>query len=224
MSPETLARELGIPVKSLRTWLRRTFPRHSSENGSSWDLTREQVVAVRAHNSRRAQAQVQRVPDRPVHSEETAEETPSARPPRTRGRSDSDEAYVIDLCDELLGEKARRQHRFTWLVGDPGANGVTRPLRVDAFYERRGLVVEYRERQHDEPVPFFDRRQTVSGVGRGEQRRIYDSRREGEIPKRGLHLLIVRPAQLDADGRGRLRRNRTQDRVVLASLLEQYDL
>ncbi|WP_309751901.1 hypothetical protein [Novosphingobium sp.] len=45
-------------------------------------------------------------------------------------------------------------------------------LPVDAWYPELALVIEYRERQHSEAVKFFDQRETVSGVGRGEQRRI----------------------------------------------------
>jgi hypothetical protein len=36
-------------------------------------------------------------------------------------RADSDEAYVLDLCDEVLGDRGSRQHRFDWLVGTRGA-------------------------------------------------------------------------------------------------------
>ena len=32
-----------------------------------------------------------------------------------KNRKDSDENYVIDLCDELLGETASRQHCFDFL-------------------------------------------------------------------------------------------------------------
>ncbi len=105
-----------------------------------------------------------------------------------RPRSDSDEAYVIDLCDALLSEHASRQHRFDWLVGDPGRDGRRRSLPVDAYYAEHRLVIEYRERQHDEPVAHFDKPNalTVSGVHRGIQRRIYDDRRAVEIPAHGL--------------------------------------
>jgi hypothetical protein len=105
-----------------------------------------------------------------------------------RARADSDEAYVLDLCDAILGEPASRQHRFDWLVGDPGRNGRSRALPVDAYYAARQLVVEYRERQHDGPVAHFDKSDvlTVSGVHRGIQRRIYDERRAVEIPAHGL--------------------------------------
>lgn len=39
-------------------------------------------------------------------------------------RADSDEHYVLDLCDELLGVPGIRQARFDWLRGDPSP---TRP-------------------------------------------------------------------------------------------------
>jgi len=89
-------------------------------------------------------------------------------------RQNSDEAYVLDLCDEILGQKASRQHKFDFLKGDSG-----RKLPVDGYYEELNLAIEYRERQHSEPVSHFDKphKMTVSGVHRGEQRKIYDQRR-----------------------------------------------
>ena len=129
------------------------------------------------------------------------------------------EQYVIDLCDQILGESARRQHGFPWLLGDPGKNGTRRKLPVDAYYPGHDLVIEYRERQHYEPVPFFDRRQTVSGVGRGEQWRLYDQRRESEIPRHGLRLAVVKASDLSSDSRGQLHRDREGDLLALRSLL-----
>jgi len=138
-----------------------------------------------------------------------------------RARTDSDEAYVVDLCDEILRERASRQHRFDWLVGDPGRDGRSRALPVDAYYPGRRLVVEYRERQHDEPVTHFDKPDvlTVSGVHRGIQRRIYDQRRAVEIPAHGLRLIVVRPGDLTANRRGRLLRIRESDETALRTLL-----
>ena len=49
---------------------------------------------------------------------------------KRKSRADSDEYYVIDLCDEVLGRKASRQHRFDFLTGDTGKR-----LPVDAYYE-----------------------------------------------------------------------------------------
>lgn len=141
--------------------------------------------------------------------------------PRNRSSADRDEAYVVDLCDAILGEPAQRQHLFDWLRGDPGRNGQCRRLPVDAYYPAQHLVIEYQERQHDEPIPHFDKpgKLTVSGVHRGIQRRIYDERRATEIPAHGLRLVIVKPADLAAGKRGRLLRSREDDLYALRAVL-----
>lgn len=132
-------------------------------------------------------------------------------PPRRAGARD--EHYVLDLCDELLGERALRQYRFPWLKGDADAAGRRRSLPVDAVYPQHELVVEYREHQHHRPTRFFDKpdRLTVSGVHRGEQRRLYDQRREELIPQHRLRLWVVVPSDVGADRRGRLN-DRDHDR------------
>ena len=40
-------------------------------------------------------------------------------------------------------------------------------------------------------MEFFDKRQTVSGVGRGEQRKIYDQRRRDVLPVNGIKLIEI---------------------------------
>jgi hypothetical protein len=87
--------------------------------------------------------------------------------------------YVTDLLEELLG-LAEKEKRFDWARGDsrtPGRPGV--PLPFDAVWESRRLIIEIDEKQHDKPVAFFDKPgvMTVSGVHRGEQRRVYDERK-----------------------------------------------
>ena len=54
----------------------------------------------------------------------------------TSARNKSDESYVIDLCDEVLKQKAFRQHRFDFLKGDSGTK-----LPVDAYYSSLNLVI-----------------------------------------------------------------------------------
>jgi hypothetical protein len=138
------------------------------------------------------------------------------------GRDDADEAYIIDLCDRVLGRTAIRQYRFDFLRGDPDQRGIRRELPVDALYPSLPLVVEYRERQHSEAVPFMDRRTTISGCSRGEQRRRYDERRREELSKRGIKLVELEFSMFDVDGRKRLRRNAAADEaVVRAHLLPQ---
>lgn len=132
------------------------------------------------------------------------------------GRSlPSDEHYVLDLCDEVLGTKGRRQATFDWLRGDPSPS---RPrgtkLPVDGYWPDLDLVVEFQEEQHPMPSPFFDRRQTVSGVGRGEQRRVYDERKRRLIPRHGLRLVVIEKSSFELRSK-RVVRDRARDVAVV---------
>lgn len=126
------------------------------------------------------------------------------------------------LVDGHEVDHPRSLHRFEWLVGDRGRDGTRRTLPVDAYYPDYGLVIEYRERQHDEPVAHFDKPhvKTVSGVHRGKQRRIYDHRRDIEIPAQRLRLVVVTPGDLVSSRRGRLLRDRERDLVALRFILD----
>lgn len=128
-----------------------------------------------------------------------------------------DEDYVIDLCDEALGAKASRQHCFDFLVGDTG-----RQLPVDAYYKGRQLVVEYYEKQHTESVEFFDNKKTVSGVSRGEQRKIYDERRKTILPQKGITLVVISYDDFQHNRKKRIIRNREQDLEIIKQKLSKF--
>lgn len=129
-----------------------------------------------------------------------------------KGRKASDESYVIDLCDEILGCKAIRQHRFDFLKGDAGTK-----LPVDAYYPELNMVVEYYESQHTESVPLFDNKQTVSGISRGEQRKKYDRLRQIVLPEHGIKLVII--SYTDFGTSKRLKRNHDHDSRVIKEIL-----
>jgi hypothetical protein len=135
-------------------------------------------------------------------------------------REYSDEAYVLDLVDGLLGLKGVRQKRFQFLRGGPAGAG--RCLPVDAFYEEWNVAVEYRERQHSSAIAHFDKpwKLTISGVHRGEQRKIYDQRRREILPLHGIKLVEIEFSQLAHDDRGRLRRNVATDQFAIRKALE----
>ena len=137
-------------------------------------------------------------------------------------RASSDEHYVIDLCDAVLGVQALRQHRFPWLLGDPSPKtGRQVALPVDAYWPDFNLAVEFYERQHDETVTFFDKpeRLTVSGVHRGLQRSLYDERRRELVPQNGIKLVVV-TLDVFESRRGKIIRRPSEDRLAIASLLD----
>ena len=138
---------------------------------------------------------------------------------QVRGR---DEDYVIDLCDGALNLKAKRHHRFDFLRGDPGKNSRCAKLPVDAYYDELKLVIEYRERQHAESVPIFDKRLTCSGCDRREQRRRYDQRRRDVLPKHGIHLIELEYNSFQHNGKKRLTRNPIRDEAVIRELLADF--
>ena len=139
---------------------------------------------------------------------------PGSQITKTKGRSGSDEYYIIDLCNEALGMKAEQQYKFPFLLGDSG-----RALPVDAYYRELNLVIEYYERQHTEDVKFFNRRMTVSGVSRGEQRKIYDERRKTELPKHGIKLVVI--SYTDFGTSETLKREHDADLAVVKGLLRK---
>jgi hypothetical protein len=80
---------------------------------------------------------------------------------------------VLNLCDRIVGERCRREHRFGWLRApgdDPEAW-----IAVDGYYPGNRLVVLYRER----PKP-------------------HDKLCAELIPQHGLRLLILAATELGA--------------------------
>ncbi|WP_324134173.1 hypothetical protein [Bosea sp. (in: a-proteobacteria)] len=136
-------------------------------------------------------------------------------------KRERDEAYILDLCDDVLGMQALRQHRFPFLLGDAGSSGRRVCLPVDAYYPDLRLVIEYREAQHTRPIAHFDKphRLTISGVHRGEQRRVYDQRRREVLPVNGITLIELDHTLFSHTLNGRLHRVPSEDRAVLTRLL-----
>jgi hypothetical protein len=130
-----------------------------------------------------------------------------------------DSEYIICLCDAVLGVTALREHRFDFLLGDANT-----PLPVDAYYRSLKLVIEYHERQHTEPVNFFDKpdQLTVSRVPRGEQRAIYDQRRRDVLPRHGVELIELSYSDFANDDRKRLLRDRESDIEVIRKKLSRF--
>lgn len=139
-------------------------------------------------------------------------------------RLNSDETYVIDLCDEALGLVANRQKRFNFLLGDLHKDGISQTkLPVDAFYESLQLVIEYREIQNIESVEDIDNpnKETSSGVSRNEQRKIYDKRREEVLPENDISLVIISGSDFSCDTQNKIIRNKEADIKIVQNALKE---
>lgn len=135
-------------------------------------------------------------------------------------RLESDEKYVLDLVSNILEEKYEWQKRFDTLLGDPGKQGRRNKLPVDAYFPESNLIVEYREKQHFVAVSIMDRRMTVSGVNRGEQRKIYDLRKEKWAQDNNINFLAIAYHDLKYKNNGKLLRNIEEDKKSIKKLIE----
>jgi hypothetical protein len=118
----------------------------------------------------------------------------------------------------LLGP-GERQKRFDWLIGDASlTTGKKRRLPLDGYWDSFRLAVEFQEKQHFEPVPFWDQKITASGMTRGEQRKVYAQRKTEQTAAHGVHLLRIRQDTFPMS-KGKIRRNVERDLDIVRRLL-----
>jgi len=137
---------------------------------------------------------------------------------------EKDEHYVLDICDKVLGLTSSRQHKFDFLLGDIGKNGKPRKLPVDSYYDKLNLVVEYCERQHTECVAHFDKpnKMTISGVHRGDQRKIYDERRRQVLPQNDIKLIKLSYSDFNHNRKKRIIRKIEHDTKIIKQKLIDF--
>lgn len=124
----------------------------------------------------------------------------------------SDEFYLVNLCDELLKQKASRKHTFDTLVGKLHKKGKTRTkLPLDAYYEDLKLVIE-----------FFEKKETEESTDREAQRKFYDQRKKTVLEKKEIQLIDINYALFECDENDRLVRDKANDCRVLKDLLKDF--
>lgn len=139
-------------------------------------------------------------------------------------RRNSDEYYILDLCDEILNEKASRQHTFDFLVGDVHQDGRTRTkLPLDGYYYGLNLAIEYSEKQdsEDSKVDNPDK-MTISGVSRAEQRKIYNRRKREVLRKKEINFIEIKYKEFDVDDQGKICKNKDRDIKILKKILKKF--
>ena len=84
-------------------------------------------------------------------------------------------------------------------------------------------MLEYYERQHTESVKHFNKN-TISGVTRDKQRKIYDERRKKVLPENGIDLVVLSYTDFKHNIQKRLVRDRNADiEVVRQKLMPYFD-
>jgi len=129
----------------------------------------------------------------------------------------SDEYYLVNLCDELLNEKASRKHTFDSIVGNLHKRGKGRTkLPLDAYYKDLKLVIEFFEKRKEE--------ENLDEVAQArlEQIKYYDALKKEAVIKKELQYIAINYASFECDDKGKLARNKDNDTVILESLLKDF--
>jgi hypothetical protein len=138
-------------------------------------------------------------------------------------RGKSDEYYLINLCDELLGQSASRQHKFGFILGDMHKDEKTRTaLPVDAFYKEAKLVLEFIKIEDDSIELGKPGRTTISGVDRAEQRKIYALRKRKGLQNKDIPCIEISFTDFQCDADNKLARVKADDIKILRKLLKDY--
>ncbi|MFY0600701.1 MAG: hypothetical protein JXR03_13595 [Cyclobacteriaceae bacterium] len=136
--------------------------------------------------------------------------------------SESDEHYLITLCDELLNEIASRQHKFSFIFGDYHKDGKTRSaLPIDAYYPELNLAIELVEPLGADSIDNPNRK-TVSGITRTQQIANYADRKRNGLVAKGVNFIEIRYVSFDHTDENKLARDKGKDLKVLSELLKGF--
>ncbi|PCJ01167.1 MAG: hypothetical protein COB15_01655 [Flavobacteriales bacterium] len=136
-------------------------------------------------------------------------------------RVNSDEYYLIGLCNELLNQEAAHQYTFKFLLGDYHKDGETRTaLPVDAYYTKLKMVIELFE--VEDTTSLEEEKNTISGVKRSEQRKKYAQRKVEFLENKGIHLVEIGYNEFECDKENKLVRNKEADVKILQEILKEY--
>lgn len=171
------------------------------------------VKAPKAVKASEAPAKEEASPDAAPKKAAAAKKT--AAPKADAKPKTNDEAYVIDLCDKILGVEASRQHRFDFLKGDLHTNGKTRTkLPCAAFYESLNMVVLY----NDKPAGENTAAKGTATFDRNEQRLRYDDLRRTVLPENGIKVVEISFEQFECDGKRKIVRDAKKDKATVSKV------
>lgn len=129
----------------------------------------------------------------------------------------SDEFYLVNLCDELLEQKASRKHTFDTLVGNLHKRGKGRTkLPLDAYYKDLKLVIEFKRKNEILDESDSKEQARITQISR------YDALKKKAILKKDLRLMVINYASFECDDTNKLIRNTSHDMLVLRDLLKDF--
>lgn len=135
----------------------------------------------------------------------------------------SDETYLINLCDELLEQKASRKHTFETIVGKLHKRGKGRTkLPLDAYYEGLKLVIEFFEKNVSDDDSENSRMIDKKEQERITQRNYYDQLKKEGVLKKKLRLIEINYSMFECNTDDKLVRNIENDKLVLKGLLKDF--
>lgn len=122
----------------------------------------------------------------------------------------SDEFYLVNLCDEILNKKAVRKHTFDNLLGNMHKRGKGRTkLPLAAYYEDLKLVIEFAGKKTE-----TDKRQ--------EQLRIYALRKKEVLERKKINLVVINYTDFESNEDQDLKRDTDQDLIMLKKILKKH--
>lgn len=139
-------------------------------------------------------------------------------------RENSDEFYILGLCDEILKQKGSRKHTFSFLLGDKHKKGKTRTmLPLAAYYKDANLVIEFLEKNNKTKQQLEKLEvNTISGITRGEQIKRYNKRRREVLQKKDINLIEIDYSLFECNSEKNLSRENDKDIRLLKKILKQY--
>jgi len=137
-------------------------------------------------------------------------------------KSQSDEHYLTNHCDDLLGVPALRNFKFNFILGNYHKDGKTRSaLPVSAYYPEHNLVIEYIVPEGAISID-HPKRQTSEGTKRAELMGIYAERKKRGLQEKGVNFVEVPYASFTMDENGDLVREEEKDLAVLKAYLKGF--
>jgi hypothetical protein len=152
-------------------------------------------------------------------------ESMNAKERKALERANSDEKYLVDMINSLLGKKGSEKQTFDYLLGDLHQDGETRTeLPVDLYFWELKLAIEFvnHPKTREQLIPQKQKKMTVSGVTRAEQRVKYFDRKKKVLTKKGMDFVEIPLAGFECDEQLKLFRNPENDERVLRGILGHY--